>query len=278
MKKLIVLLPVYNAEKFLAECLDSICNQTYRDFELIVCNDGSNDRSLHILRQYAAGDPRIRVLSNPENLGTVKTRNRLLSEIPENTDFVAWMDSDDICSSERFRKQLDYLMEHPAIGGVGSALEIIDENSDLIGRRDYPIAASEIRKQLPICNVLAQPAMLLRHDVLRKIGDYSVSCSVCEDYDYWLRAIDCFDFANLPEPLLRYRISKQQIKQRKLKKTLAITMLLQRRYYQRNGRRMPLSGIIRQICGFALLMLPADWILKLFVLFTYRKKGQSEWG
>lgn len=275
MKKLIVLLPVYNAEKFLTECLDSICNQTYRDFELIVCDDGSNDRSLHILSEYAAKDSRIRILINPKNLGIVKTRNRLLSEIPEDTDFVAWMDADDICSSERFRKQLDYLMEHPAIGGIGSALEIIDENSELTGRRDYPIAASEIRKRLPICNVLAQPAMLLRNDVLRKIGNYSVSCPVCQDYEYWLRAIDCFDFANLPEPLLRYRISKQQIKQQKLKQTLRTTLLLQRQYYQRNHRRMPLSGIIHQICGFTLLMLPADWILKLFVLFTYRKKGLS---
>lgn len=273
MKKLTVLLPVYNAEKFLPECLDSICNSTYRDFELIVCNDGSNDRSLHILRQYAAKDPRIRVLSNSENLGIVKTRNRLLSEVPEDTDFVAWMDADDICFSERFQKQLDYLMEHPSISGVGSALEIIDENSELTGRRNYPITDSEIRKRMPMCNVLAQPAMLLRHDIIRRIGDYSASCPVCEDYEYWLRAIDRFDFANLPEPLLRYRISKQQIKQRKLKKTLAITMLLQRQYYQRNDRRMPLSGIIRQICGFMLLILPVDWVLKLFVLFIYQKKG-----
>ncbi|MGN0872505.1 MAG: glycosyltransferase family 2 protein [Victivallales bacterium] len=275
MKKLIVLLPVYNGEKFLAECLDSICNQTYRDFELIVCNDGSNDRSLHILRQYAAKDPRIRVLSNPENLGIVKTKNRLLSEIPEDTDFVAWMDADDICSSERFRKQLDYLMEHPAIGGVGSALEIIDENSELTGRRDYPAVASEIRKRLPKCNVLGMPTMMLRYDVLREMGNFSATCPGCEDYEYWLRTIDRFDLANLPEPLLRYRISKQQIKQQKLKQTLRATLLLQRQYYLRNGRRIPLSGIILQICGFTLLMLPADWILKLFVLFTYRKKGLS---
>ena len=77
-KKLAVIMPVYNAEQFLKECVDAILNQTYTDFQLLACNDGSKDSSLAILEEYAARDSRVTVLCNPENLGIVGTRNHLL--------------------------------------------------------------------------------------------------------------------------------------------------------------------------------------------------------
>ena len=94
MNKTVMLLPVYNAEKFLRECLDGVVNQTCPDFRMIVCNDGSKDGGLDILREYAAKDHRITVLNNPGNLGIVATRNRLLKAIPEDAEFVAWIDAD----------------------------------------------------------------------------------------------------------------------------------------------------------------------------------------
>ncbi len=166
----VILLPVCNAEKFLRECLDGIVGQTFRDFRLIACNDGSRDSSPEILREYAARDARITVLDNPKNLGIVATRNRLLEALPEDAEFVAWIDADDVCLPDRLERQRAFLAAHPEIGGVGSALEIIDEDSRRTGSRPYPCGAAEIRKLLPRTNVLAQPAMMLRREVLEKTG------------------------------------------------------------------------------------------------------------
>lgn len=275
MARITFLLPVYNAEKFLRECLEGILSQNISEFGVIACNDGSKDSSLAILREYAARDNRITVLDNEKNLGIVKSRNRLLKALPPETEFVAWIDADDVCLPHRLERQMKFLETHQNIGGVGSSLEIIDEKSQTTGFRSYPCDAGEIRKRLPRSNILAQPAMLLRRSVIEKTGEYSTTCPVCQDYEYWLRALDHCDFANLPEPVIRYRISTQQVKQSKLKLSLSITLRIQRDYYKRNGKMMPLSGVMKQLAGFVLMLLPSQWILKLFCILTYKKQDNS---
>ncbi|MBP5531306.1 MAG: glycosyltransferase family 2 protein, partial [Lentisphaeria bacterium] len=89
-------MPVYNAGRFLRECLDSILAQTRADFELIVCDDASCDDSAAILAEYAARDPRVRVLRNERNLGIARTRNRLLESLPDDCGYIALMDADDV--------------------------------------------------------------------------------------------------------------------------------------------------------------------------------------
>lgn len=273
--KLAVIMPVYNAGEFLKECVDSVLNQTFSNFQFFVCNDGSTDNSLAILNEYAAFDSRIKVLCNPQNLGIVGTRNHLLAELPPDIEFVAMIDADDVCYPDRFEKQIAFLQAHPEIGGVGSSLDIIDENSRSTGFRAYPSEPDKIRKILPQTNVLAQPAMMVRKILLDRTGKYSAQCPVAQDYEYWLRAIENFDFANLPEPVLHYRISGNQVKQSKLKLSLRKTLEIQRHYYKRNKKRMPLRGIIHQAACRLLLFLPSQWILKIFVLMTYRKHTQQ---
>ncbi|MBO7088704.1 MAG: glycosyltransferase [Lentisphaeria bacterium] len=274
--RIAVLLPVYNAEKFLRECLDSILHQTFPDFLLLACNDGSTDGSPDILKEYAAKDARIRILENPGNMGIVETRNHLLRELPDGTDYVAWIDSDDVMFPDRLQRQSSYLDTHPEIGGVGSALEIIDENSRVTGFRPYPVTPAEIRRQLPLQNILAQPALMLRSDVIRRTGYYSSSCPVCQDYEYWLRVLDFSDFANLSDPVIRYRISATQVKQTKLKLSLRLTLEIQRDYFRRNRLRMPLACLFRQAAGYLLLLLPSSWILRLFKILTYRAKRSAK--
>lgn len=269
--KIAILLPVYNAEQFLSECLESILQQTYTNWLLFACDDGSKDNSLTILKEYAAKDERITFFENPSNLGIVGTRNRLLDVIPEDVDIIALMDSDDVCFPDRLVRQLDYLKNHPEVGCVSSCLEIIDENSVTTGYRHYPCDAEVIRKILPRTNVLAQPAMMLRKEVIIKTGKYAIDCPVCSDYEYWLRVLEHFDFANLSDPVIRYRISKGQIKQRKLKQSLLVSLAIQRNYYKRIHRMMPALGIFKQCAGMILFFLPSWLILKIFTLLTYKK-------
>ena len=90
-----VVMPVYNAERFLRESMDSVLGQTFSDFVFLVCDDGSGDGSLSILEEYACRDKRVRILSNERNLGTAGTRNRLLAALPPECKYIAIMDADD---------------------------------------------------------------------------------------------------------------------------------------------------------------------------------------
>ena len=269
MAKAAVLLAVYNAEKYLAECLGAILTQTSQDWELFVCNDGSTDGSLSIIQSFAAQDKRIRVLNNERNMGIVVTRNRLLEAASDVAEYIAWVDADDVCFSQRLELQMRFLDNHPEIGAVGSALEIINENSQTTGYRYYPVTHKEIRKILPYRNVIAQPALMLRNSIIREVGFYTVAYPVCEDYDYWLRVLEKYDFTNFPEPLIKYRISSTQCKQSRLKEMLSLTLKIQRDYYKRIRVPMPIHERIRQFAAKGLLLLPADLILKLFCMLTY---------
>jgi len=268
-----VLLPVYNAGKFLRECLDSISKQTFTDFELIVCDDASGDDSAAILAEYAARDPRIKVLRNERNLGIARTRNRLIEAVAPECRYIAIMDSDDVCFPDRLDRQLAFLESHPEVGGVGSTLEIIDENSVTTGFRSYPTSPAEIRRVMPIGNVIAQPTMMLRRQVVTEVGFYDPACVCCSDYEYWLRVLEKYDFANLPEPVLRYRMSSTQLKQSKLKLSLQTTLKLQADYRKRT-RSWSLRGCLHGVAGHLLLCLPSAAILKLFELVTYRKRAR----
>ena len=114
---LTVLMPVYNAEKFLAESIGSILNQTYYNFELLILDDGSTDNSLKIIKAYAKEDKRIKVLVNKINQGEAKCRNLLLKNTK--TEFVAWMDADDISLEDRLQTQMDFFKQNPDTDAVG---------------------------------------------------------------------------------------------------------------------------------------------------------------
>lgn len=269
MSKVAFLLPVYNASRFLRECLDSILTQTYHDFELIACDDGSLDESLSILREYELHDNRVRVIANTRNLGIAATRNRLLSELSDSVRFIALMDADDVCFSNRLTRQMDFLDAHPEIAAVGASLEIIDENDDTTGFRKYPVSSTELKKTILKSNPLSQSSLLLRREVFESIGEYDEKCIASSDYAYWLKAMKKFKFANLSEPVIYYRISSSQIKQTHLKDTLRTTLRLQRKYLLDPDYRS-LFAFIRHMALYPLLLLPNSTVLKIFQLLVYR--------
>lgn len=270
---LAVVMPVFNAGRFLRESMDSVLNQTYRDFVFIVCDDGSTDDSLSILEEYARRDSRLRVLRNKENLGIPLTRNKLLAAIPPECDYLALMDSDDVCMPDRLERQMKFLADHPELCGIGSSLEIIDEDSRTTGFRRYPTSPEEIRRLMPDRNVISQSSLMLRRADFDAVGGYRPGLACCEDYDCWLRMLEKYDFANLPDPVLKYRMSSLQSKQSKLRLTLRNTLMIQSEYRTRTNS-WTLGARLRALAGHALLCLPSAVILKLFEIMTYRKKPQ----
>lgn len=196
-----ILLPVYNAGETLPETLQSILNQSYRDWELIVINDGSTDRSEAILLSYT--DPRIRYYKNDINLGLIATLNKGLTLVKG--DYVARMDSDDIMAPERLQTEINFLERHPEIALCGS--DHIVFNPDGFRKRQYYFRTTdEIKAELLFNTPFSHPTILIRKEVLLKYT-YRKEYIYAEDYKLWQEILsDGYCAANIPSPLLFYRI------------------------------------------------------------------------
>ena len=142
MPLLTVLMPVYNAEKFLKDSIGSILKQTYSDFELLILDDGSTDNSLKIIKAYAKEDKRIKILVNKTNQKQTKCRNRLLKN--SKTEFVAWMDADDISLEDRLQTQMDFLKQNSKIDAVGIQYSTFGSNGNLPNDFTSNFAPSDI--------------------------------------------------------------------------------------------------------------------------------------
>lgn len=204
--RLTVLLPVYNGSDFLKESVESILNQTFTDFELLVIDDGSTDDSTRIIENIS--DDRIRLLQNPSNLGLVATLNRGLETALG--EYVARMDSDDISMPRRLEIQVGFLDQNPGIGVCGSWVRFIPRQYDFLWK--LPVTSEEIRCRLFSSVGVAHPSVMLRRKVFIENNlYYDPDYSHAEDYELWCRAIRHTRFANIPQVLLHYRISYEQV-------------------------------------------------------------------
>jgi glycosyltransferase involved in cell wall biosynthesis len=200
-----VCLPVYNAERYLADAVGSIRNQTFGDFEFLIIDDGSTDGSTKILKHHAAHDPRIRLTIRP-NKGLVATLNELIDQAQG--ELIARMDADDIAMPERFQKQVDYLRAHPECVEVGCRVKVIDADGDPLGDWWTLVEHEAIDAQhfqVGQGAALAHPSAMMRRDAVLAIGKYR-DFSSSEDLDLHLRLAEHGRLANLPQILLKYRI------------------------------------------------------------------------
>jgi glycosyltransferase involved in cell wall biosynthesis len=200
-----VCMPVYNTERYIAEAVESILAQTYRDFEFIIVDDGSSDRSLAILKRYAAQDARIRLSSRP-NAGYVVRLNEMLGEA--RGELIARMDSDDIAMPERFARQLDFLNAHPEVVVVGCRTLAIDNDGDPLAEfctiQDHE-ELDRMHLEGRHGGLISHPGAMIRSDAIRTVGGYRAQYWPSEDMDLWLRLAEIGRLANLPDMLLKYR-------------------------------------------------------------------------
>jgi glycosyltransferase involved in cell wall biosynthesis len=195
-----VVMPVYNTERYVGKTIESILNQTYKNFEFIIINDGSTDNTHAIISTF--NDSRIIYISNPENLHIVKSRN--IGCRQAKGKYIATMDADDISFPKRFEKQVEYLESHEKCGVLGTSAIVINE----AGREEgYIIRQSDneiIKWEFLFACQLSNPTVMLRRELLDQVGYYHLHES--EDLDLWERLLHITDFANLTECLHYYRI------------------------------------------------------------------------
>ena len=201
-----VLLSAFNAEKFLKESLESILNQTYTNFELIIINDGSSDRTQGIIDAYS--DPRIKCILHTQNRGLIQSLNEGI--LCAKGAYIVRMDADDIAFLNRIQVQVHFMESNPQIAAVGSHAIFFEKNTE------FPIenwaldqetnTILKIKKALIWENCLIHPSMCLRANIAKDLL-YDPNQKNYEDYDLWLRLADnpSIQFSNLTQVCLGYR-------------------------------------------------------------------------
>jgi glycosyltransferase involved in cell wall biosynthesis len=227
--KISVIMPVFNAEKFIHEAIESILNQTFTDFEFIIINDGSTDKTQSIILKF--DDSRIKLYNNEFNKGLVFSLNKGIQYA--RGKYIARMDADDISLPDRLKLQFDYLNLNKSIGVVGSNYFYINEYGIKGNRSNLPNDHILISWMLFFCVPIAHPTVMMRASVLDFTNGYDsliVTASrekySAEDYNLWIRLLDFTMIANIEEPLLLYRIHGKNVSYINSKETILNGILI----------------------------------------------------
>lgn len=196
-----VVMPAYNAKKYVAEAINSILNQTFTDFEFIIINDASTDSTKDIVESFK--DPRIKLINNERNQGVAKSLNIAISAAKGK--YIARMDADDISLPERFQTQFNFMEKNPDIDICGSWMKTFGDNQRIV---KAPEQHNEIKDELFFLCSMLHPTIIFKKNLTLQ---YSSDFPRAEDYDLWSRTINKLKFANIPEVLLLYRIHDNQI-------------------------------------------------------------------
>ncbi|SHI94601.1 glycosyltransferase [Aquimarina spongiae] len=202
-----VLMSVYNGERHLREAIDSILNQTFKDFEFIIVNDGSTDSSEKIIQEYQ--DDRIRYIKR-ENGGLSAALNTGL--FVAKGKYIARMDADDFSVPDRLEKQFDYMEKNPNLVALGGGITYMEEEGDLIFSYVNTMSPDQIRENILQMCPIAHPTVFYRTDVAQKCGGYYEKIKqYFEDHLLFKKMLKYGDLYSLQEPLLHYRLVSTSI-------------------------------------------------------------------
>lgn len=202
--KISVIMPVYNTAHYLSQAIDSILNQTYQNFELIIVDDGSTDKSWEILPQYARINKKIKLFRNKKNYGISEAAKKAI--LNAHGDFIARVDSDDTIPFDRFEKQIQYLIKHPDVIVVGGQVELINKKGEFIAFKYFPKIHKDIVNMAFTAMPIQQGAMMVNKKKLPKnFVWYKNRLNTSEDLDFFMRVFQYGKAANLKDVCLYYR-------------------------------------------------------------------------
>lgn len=269
MIKVSVITPAYNAEKYIGAAIDSILTQTFSEFEFIIIDDCSTDKTWDIICQYAAKDSRIIAVKNEKNLGIAGNRNKGVSLAQGK--YIVWQDADDISLSIRVEKQYQFLETHPEVGIVGGFLHFFDEEKEN-GFRKYKADDLSLRKRIFRYSPVAQPASMIRKQCLEEVGEYNLAYPPAEDIDMSFRIGEKYQFANLQEVMIHYREHPNSATFTRLKKIEFSTLEIRRKYNEKGTYKMTSFDKIYNFLQFiSVFFIPPKMKIRLFELFRNSK-------
>jgi glycosyltransferase involved in cell wall biosynthesis len=235
-----VVMVVCNVDRFLGEAVESILGQTFTDFEFIILDFGSTDRSKAIASGYAAQDSRIKLHEIP-NCGLAKARNAACALA--RGQYIAILDADDVSLPDRLQRQFEFMEDNPEVGLLGGAIQWVDARGGSLFLTGVPSEDHEIRSALAFCNPFCQSAVMFRRGAFTSVGGYRKVFAQAEDYDLWLRISEHFRCANLKQVIVRYRIHPNQESFRKrAQQTLSVLAARASALLRKNGKPDPLNS------------------------------------
>lgn len=206
--KITVLMPVYNCELYIKDALESILSQTYVDFEFLIIDDASTDKTVSIIKSYR--DSRIQLIEKPANSGYTNSLNQGLKLAKG--QYIARMDGDDISLPERFARQVTYLEANPEIVLCGTSYEIMGEEK----RTLIPESHDAIKLALLQSNCIAHPSVIIRRKTLEEFSIiYDTTKEPAEDYALWVQLLGVGKLHNLQEVLLKYRMQNSSVSRKR---------------------------------------------------------------
>ena len=221
-----VIIPAYNAERYVESAVRSIMEQTYTNLDILVTDDCSTDGTFPILQKLAAEDSRIKLFRNEQNLKIVKTLNNMVSAAQGK--YIARMDADDISLPARIERQIEFMQQNPQIDFCGTNAVLINEKGRFVGISHVPISEDDIKIGIKYQCAFLHPSVVIKAEVLKEYK-YREEFLFAEDYELWIRLLENgLRGINLKTRLLKYRILKSSISQSErsgeIQKNLALSL------------------------------------------------------
>lgn len=252
-------IPFYNSESFLEDAINSVVNQVYTNWELILVDDGSNDSSLKIAKSYESNDKRIQVLSDGKNNGLPARLNQL-SQLATGI-YYARMDADDMMHPERLTIQITYLMRNKAVDLLGSGLIAIDNDNNITGIRKGSFMQNFTLKQVLATTWCVHPTITGKSEWFKN-NPYDERMKRAQDYELWIRTIEKSNFVRLEEPLLFYREASTPSLTKYFKSTQYSLKI-----FQKNKNKIGMISVVK---------MSVNKLLKLVVYFVFSIFGATD--
>lgn len=273
-----VIMTAYNAALYIDQAIESIIKQTFKNWELIVVDDGSKDKTLKIIKNYTKQDPRIKLIINDKNIGQALARNQALKIA--RGKYVAVLDADDYAYPQRLAKQSAFLNKYPGLTLVGSAATLIDKNGKKIGSKNKPSNPEIIAYKMLIQNQFIHSTMMYKLRDILAIGMYRHEFQHAEDYDLCARLLTAkYRLTNLPEQLVAHRIHPTSMTQspvsqpNQAKRAITVNQRLITPYYKCSRQQMTdLSKTINHSHAALLTIIKSLYLFKQ-ITNSYIKKN-----
>ncbi len=248
--KVSVLMPAYNAEKYIAEAIESILSQTFTDFEFIIVDDGSTDSTWDLIQEFANKDQRIVAIKNEKNSQICVSLNNGLAVAQG--EYVVRIDADDTSPGDRIEKQVEFMDKNPEIVVSGGKIQICDHLMRPLNFRSYNLTDSEVRASLFRYSPFAHPAVIYRLDAVKTAGLYNPDLRDAEDYDLYFRLGRIGKFGNLEHVVHNLRLSEGSISQTRGRRQEKLTLFIRIKAVLEYGYSMTVkdkSYLILQFCS-----------------------------
>ena len=231
-----IILPVYNSENYILECLESIKIQTMQNFEVILIDDKSTDKSPEIINNYLKIIcVKFKIIRNKSNIGITRSLNKAFKI--SNSKYIARIDADDINKPDRFEIQFKYLEKNHDISLVGSNVEYINKDGKFIEYSDLPLNHLDIKSSLFLYNPMVHSTIFFRKKIF-SYNPYNEKFHTSQDYDMYCRIINSHKFANIKKPLVKFRFHNQSISSHKEKLQKKNSHIIQELYYKKNFKNL----------------------------------------